>query len=259
MDGSSSCWIVCLRPVAAPRMRLFCFPHGGGSAAIFKNWSTKLAQDIEVWAVELPGRGRRLLEPAAVRIDDIIAKLAEESRPYLGTPFAIFGHSLGALIAFEFARQLRSMDMAPVHLFMSGRHAPHVLDPEPAISHLPNGEFVEAVRQRYQGVPEEILNDAEMMELWLPALRADISMSEAYHYEARSLLAFPITCFGGWEDHSASTAELSAWREQTSAAFKLRMFPGGHFFIDSAREALLESVGEDLEHSLRGIASRYSP
>lgn len=243
---------MCLRPVAAPRIRLFCFPHGGGSAATFKDWPTNLAQDIEVCAIQLPGRGTRLLEPAAVHMDEIVATLAQESRPYLGTPFAMFGHSLGALLAFEFARQLRSVDISPLHLFVSGRHAPHVLDPEPAISHLPNAEFVEAVRRRYQGIPDEILWDTEMMNLWLPALRADIAMNEAYQYKAKPLLECSISSFGGIEDASAPPEDLAAWRDQSSGTFRLKMFPGDHFFINSARVALLQAISEDLRCSLHG-------
>jgi medium-chain acyl-[acyl-carrier-protein] hydrolase len=143
------------------------------------------------------------------------------------------------------------MNIRPVHLFVSGRAAPHLPDPEAPICHLPTREFIDAVLKRYQNIPDEILHDSEMMNLWLPALRADIMLNETYQYAAEPLLECPISSFGGIEDASASPEELAAWRDQTSCTFRLKTFPGGHFFIDSARESVLISVAVDLERSLR--------
>jgi medium-chain acyl-[acyl-carrier-protein] hydrolase len=187
-----------------------------------------------------------MLEAPAESIAQIIIGLTEAFHPYQETPVALFGHSLGAIISFEFARQLRSMDIRPVHLFVSGRAAPQLPDPEPPISHLPTPAFVDAVLRRYQGIPDEILWDTEMMNLWLPALRADTVMNETYQYAAEPLLECPISSFGGIEDASATPEELAAWRDQSCGTFRLKMFPGDHFFINSAREALLQAIAEDL-------------
>jgi medium-chain acyl-[acyl-carrier-protein] hydrolase len=250
MHPSSKTWIVRLRPIASPRIRLLCFPHGGGSASTFHRWVTGLPKEVEICAIEFPGRGRRLLETPPVSIEEIVVALTERFHPYQDIPFALFGHSLGALVSFELARRLRAMNIQPVHLFVSGRAAPQLPDPETPIRHLPIPEFVEAVRDRYQGIPDEILHDAEMIDLLLPALRADIAMNETYQYADGPLLECPISAFGGHQDRSVTTKELAAWRDQTSGAFRLRMFPGDHFFIHSAREAFLRAVAEDLDSSL---------
>jgi medium-chain acyl-[acyl-carrier-protein] hydrolase len=250
---SLSTWIFRPRPLSAPRVRLFCFPHGGGNASAFRDWAAELPEDVEVCAIQLPGRGARMLEAPAESIVQIIAGVSEAFSPYRRTPVALFGHSLGALTSFEFARRLRTMDIRVVHLFVSGRAAPHLPDPEAPISHLPTREFIDAVVKRYQNIPNEILNDTEMMNLWLPTLRADFMMNETYQYTGEPLLECPISSFGGIQDASASPEELAAWRHQTSGTFRLKMFPGDHFFIDSAREALLQAIAEDLDLSLRSL------
>jgi medium-chain acyl-[acyl-carrier-protein] hydrolase len=256
--ASLSNWIFRPRPLSAPRVRLFCFPHGGGNALAFKDWAAALPEDVEVCAVQLPGRGVRMLETPAESITQIIIGLTEAFHPYQETPVALFGHSLGALVSFEFARRLRTMGDPLVHLFVSGRAAPQLPDPEAPISHLPTPKFVDAVLKRYRNIPEEILNDPDMMNLWLPALRADFMMNETYQYTAEPLLECPISSFGGIQDASASPEELAAWRHQTSGTFRLNMFPGDHFFINSARESVLKSVAADLERSLRETISSSS-
>ena len=241
--------------MANPRVRLLCFPHGGGSASSFNGWAEGLPKDVEVCALQLPGRGRRLLEPPAVSIDQIIEALLEAFQPFRETPVALFGHSFGALVAFEFARQLQLNKIPLVHLFVSGQFAPQLPDPEAPIRHLPDPEFITEVRRRYEGLPEEILRDDEMLALLLPALRADFTMKETYRYIDGPLLECPISAFGGEQDGSVTTGELTAWSGQTSGAFKCTMFPGGHFFIDSARESFLREVVGDFERSLSEVFS----
>jgi len=241
--------------VANPRVRLLCFPHAGGSSLAFKDWPGGLPDDVELCAVELPGRGRRLLEPPLADMDQILEALTEAFYRHNGTPVALFGHSFGALMAFECARRLAAVNNHPVHLFVSGHFAPHLPNPEAPIRHLPDPEFIAEVRRRYEGLPEEILRDDEMIELLLPALRADFSMKETYRYIDGPLLECPISAFGGEQDGSVTTGELTAWSGQTSGAFKCTMFPGGHFFIDSARESFLREVVGDFERSLSEVFS----
>jgi medium-chain acyl-[acyl-carrier-protein] hydrolase len=235
---------------------LFCFPHAGGNASVFRDWAEEFPKEVEVCAIQLPGRGGRIFEPPAVSLVETIAALSEAFRPYQDRPFALFGHSLGALVGFEFARRLRAMNIRPVHLFVSGRGAPQLPDPEPPIRHLPAAEFVEAVRWRYQGIPDEILRDGEMMNLWLPALRADITIDETYRYREEASLDCPISCFGGLDDGGATVESLAGWRDQTSGAFAMTMLPGGHFFIQSARQAFLRAIAEELERSLCSASLR---
>lgn len=255
---SSSNWTVVLRPVASPRARLLCFPHGGGIAEAFYAWSAALPRDIEVCALQLPGRGRRVLEASVVGIEQIVGPLWEAFQPLRGTPFAFFGHSLGALLAFEFARRLQTHDLSPVHLFASGAAAPQLPDRDPPIHQLPDGEFIAEVRRRYAAMPDEILRSDELMKIVLPALRADFTIAETYRCADGPPLECPITAFGGDRDDSVAFYELAAWRSRTSGAFEMRMFPGGHFFVDSARASVLKHVAEDLERSLLGTCLESS-
>ncbi|MGH9463237.1 MAG: thioesterase II family protein [Vicinamibacteria bacterium] len=252
---SSNDWIAIAKRVNSPRVRLLCFPHGGGSANTFYAWPRNLPEDVEVCALELPGRGRRLFEAPVTSIDEIIEPLWEAFQPFRGTPVAFFGHSLGASVAFEFARTLQSRKIPLMHLFVAGQSAPQLPDLEPPIRNLPDREFISEVCQRYGGLPEEILRNEEIMALILPTLRADLTMKERYRYVDGPLLVCPISSFGGHQDSTVPFDELCAWRDQTCRGFGIRMFPGGHFFVDSARESLLKFVAADLEHSLRGSFS----
>lgn len=245
-------WIAIPRPAISPRVRLLCFPHGGGNAHTFYPWSGILPKDVEVCAVQLPGRGLRLHEAPPTGIEQVIEPLWEALQPLRDTPIAFFGHSLGASVAFEFAHLLQSRNVPLVHLFVSGASAPQLPSREAPICHLPDREFIAEVRQRYEGLPEKILRDDEMVAMFLPALRADFAMAETYRNDDGPLLKYPISALGGHQDGGVTVYELAAWRERTGGAFGLRMFPGGHFFVDSARESVLRYVLEDLERSLRG-------
>jgi medium-chain acyl-[acyl-carrier-protein] hydrolase len=251
---SESCqsndWIVIQKPAASPRARLLCFPHGGGSPTTFNAWREKLPDDIEVCALQLPGRGRRLLEAPPTSIGQIIETLLRASQPFQEIPIALFGHSLGAWMAFEFARQLQPNAIL-LHLFVSGQSAPQLSDPEAQVRNLPDREFISEVHRRYDGLPEELLRDDEMMKLFLPALRADFRIKETYQYIDGPSLNCPISCLGGREDHTVSVDDLAAWRDRARGTFRVKMFPGGHFFIDSARESVLKFVATELECSLR--------
>lgn len=247
-------WIAIPRPVAEPRVRLLCFAHGGGSAYAFYAWPGALPRDVEVCAVQLPGRGSRLLEASPTRVEQIVDSLWQAFQPLRRAPVALFGHSLGAWIAFEFGCRLQSEGVPPAHLFVSGASAPQLSDREGPIRHLPDAEFVAEVCRRYEGVPEAILRDAEMMAICLPALRADFAIKETYSHAGQMRLGCPISAFGGLQDRSATGDRVEAWRERTSGAFSQRMFPGGHFFVDSARREVLAHVAADLDHSIREIA-----
>ncbi len=251
-SSSASRWIAIPRPTNSPRVRLLCFPHGGGGATGFNEWPGYLPEDIEACAVQLPGRGRRLFEAPPTSIDQVVTALLEAFQPFQDTPVALFGHSLGAWVAFEFARRLQEKEAPVVHLFVSGQTAPQLPDPEAPIRDWPDREFITEVHKRYGGFPEEILHDEEMMALLLPALRADFTMKETYRYSLGPLLECPISSFGGHEDGSVAADDLAAWRDRTCSTFSFKMFSGGHFFIDSARESVLGAIAADLERPLRG-------
>ena len=246
------------RKTAAARLRLFCFPYAGGTAAAYHAWPTALAEDVDVCAIQLPGRGARFRDAPYTRMPDLVRAAAEALRPSLDVPFALFGHSMGALVAFEVARELRRRgDPRPALLLVSGHEAPHRPDPDPPISHLDDAAFVAEICRRYDGIPREVREQPELMELVLPMLRADFMAIETYAYAEEEPLDLPISCFGGSEDDRVTREDLEAWQAQTRDTFRLRTIPGGHFFLDSARSQLLDAVAEDLgAHLPRATARR---
>lgn len=239
-------WIVRPQPNPQAHLRLFCFPFAGGSALAFRLWSNSLPKTIELCAVELPGRGKRLNEAAFTNIKPLVEALASALLPSFDKPFAFFGHSLGALVSFELARLLRrNYNFLPVHLFVSGRRAPQIPLKNPPIHNLPEPAFMEELR-RLNGTPAAVLENAELMQLLLPILRADFAVNETYNYTNEPPLECPISAFGGLQDSEASCDELEAWAVQTSSSFSLQMFPGDHFFISSAQLLLLQSITQQL-------------
>jgi medium-chain acyl-[acyl-carrier-protein] hydrolase len=209
--------------------------------------------EVEICPIQLPGRESRLGEPPFTRLELLLETLVPAIQPYLDKPFAFFGHSMGATISFKLARQLCAQHApTPVHLFVSGSCAPQIPDPDPPIHHLPDAEFVEELR-RFNGTPEAVLQNAELMQLFLPILRADFALHETYVYAAGEPLDCPISAFGGLEDGEVSRDDLAAWRDQTRGAFTLRMFPGDHFFLRSARPHLLQAMSQNLTRILGQI------
>jgi medium-chain acyl-[acyl-carrier-protein] hydrolase len=186
----------------------------------------------------------------------LVEQLAENLLPYFDKPFAFFGHSMGAMIAFELTRRLRETSgKQPVHLFVSGRRAPQIPGEDEATYNLPDGELVEELR-RLNGTPKEVLDNPELMQIMLPFLRADFEIVQTYAYSHGEPLTCPITAYGGMEDHEEHRAMLEGWREQTTADFILRMLPGDHFFLHSSEALLLKTLAQELEKIARAVALR---
>jgi medium-chain acyl-[acyl-carrier-protein] hydrolase len=243
---TSNMWIRCFKPNPQAHFRLFCIPYAGGSASVFRTWAAQLPSKVEVCSIQLPGREDRLREPPFADLTALIAALLPAFVPYLNLPFAFFGHSLGALICFELVRQFRQQGYSiPSHLFVSGRHAPQIPNPNGFIHNLPHDQLIEELRH-YAGTPEVVLQNAELMALFLPILRADLAMNETYTYVSEPPFNCPISAYGGLADQKVSAANLEAWQNQTAAAFNLQLFPGGHFFWKTESEDLLQSISQQL-------------
>ena len=240
-------WLASFKPNSRARVRLFCFPYAGGGAHIYRTWPNGLPASVEVCPIQLPGRGARMMEEPFTQMSSLVEATAEALLPYLeDKPFACFGHSMGALVSFEFARQLRSRNgPQPIHLFVSGCFAPDIPDPDP-IHTLPDSELLAEVR-RLNGIPKEAQENAELMRLMLPTLRADCTVTETYTPTKEPPLDCPISAFGGLQDQMVSREDLEAWRQQTTASFLLRMFPGDHFFLQTAQPLLLQILARELQ------------
>ena len=235
-------------PGAAPgaTLRLFCFPYAGGGARIYRNWPRLLAPSVEVCAANLPGREGRLKERPFTQMDPLIEALAENLGPFFDRPFAFFGHSMGAMISFELARRLRRTGgPMPVHLFVSGRRAPQLPDPEPPTYDLPRDEFIDSLR-RLNGTPHEVLQNDELLQLVIPLLRADFELVQTYDYREEVPLDCPITAFAGLDDVEVSRDEVRGWERQTTKGFSHLTVPGDHFFIHADQPILFHRMLMDL-------------
>jgi medium-chain acyl-[acyl-carrier-protein] hydrolase len=232
------------------QLRLFCLPYAGAGASRYFRWASCFPPGIEVCPVLLPGREGRIAEDPFTRMDDLLPALVEALAPELQCPFAIFGHSMGALIGFELSRRLRrDLGSAPVCLFVSGHRAPHLRMSGPIFHGLPADEFAVQIRQM-QDAHEEVVWNQEYMELMLPTMRADFKLCETYAYQADVPLECPILAFGGLHDRRVREPDLAAWAAQTEGAFSLRMFPGGHLFLNECESDVVRSIVGDLSYAL---------
>nr|VFJ53237.1 MAG: Surfactin synthase thioesterase subunit [Candidatus Kentron sp. FW] len=232
------------------RMRLFCFPAAGGGTLAYRNWSGQLPSHVELRPVKLPGREARIGEACFQEALPLARALASGLWPYLDQPFAFFGHSMGALLAFELARELRRRGgPVPLCLMVSGRQAPRIPLPREFFHTLPDPDLIDKLRTYYAGgTPEAVLREKELMALFLPVIRADFAVTDAYVHTPEPPLDCHIHAFGGETEQEFSRADLDAWREETTGSFTLELFPGGHFYLDEpSRPALLRRIGEVLE------------
>ena len=195
------------------------------------------------------------METSFSQISPLVHSLADAFLPHFDKPFALFGHSMDALVGFELACQLRRQySLEPVQLFVSGCFAPQIPDPH-LIGDLPEAEFLEELR-RLNGMPEEVLDHTELLQLMLPALRADCMLTETYAYMNQPPLNCPISVFGGLQDPLVSRDDLEAWRVHTSASFSLRMLHGDHFFLHTAQPLLLEILAREVRQLVSMSTSR---
>lgn len=243
-----SAWVIRRNPNPSARLRLFCFPHAGGGALAFRDWPLHLPSDIEPLVVQPPGREERIGEAALARLDLLADSIAAELEPYLTIPFAFFGHSFGALLAFETARQLRRCKRPePVHLIVSGRRAPTCRPKSRLLHRLSDVELRDYLRD-LGGTPKEVLDNPDFMRLILPTLRADISACETHRHIAEEPLRCSLHVFGGSNDPDVSPSDLENWQTETSGPFAVRLFAGGHFYLQKCPEffsALTEVLATD--------------
>lgn len=232
------------------RMRLFCFHYAGATASIFRSWAKSVPDGVEIVAIQLPGREYRLAEPLLTDIGQVVIALAEVLSPLVDKPFAVFGHSVGALIGFDVVRMLRARGLRePELLIASGRNAPQFKWRDVGVEVLSDDEFVEAVRC-YNGTPESLLADESLRDLWLPRLRADLTLSARYEYIEQGPLECRILVMFGEQDRLVTDSGLRGWLEQTKGEVRFFACPGDHFFLHAAEERVLTKVYAELSTQL---------
>ncbi|MCK4766729.1 MAG: thioesterase [Candidatus Aminicenantes bacterium] len=220
------------------KFRLFCLPYAGGSASIYNKWKPYLTDDIELFAVELAGRGKRVYHPLYNSIDEAAADVYRIISAELnGSPFGLFGHSLGSLIAFELAHRLKETEHQPACVFFSGRGAPHVPRGEDKeLYHtLPDNEFREKILE-LGGTPKEFFDHPELLEVFLPMLKNDFRIAETYESsEEVEPLDYNINVLVGKEEDTTAE-QIHGWKEHTNKVCSIHYVPGGHFFFNEETE-----------------------
>lgn len=226
----------------AAGLRLFCLPHAGGGAAGYLSWAGSLGCDVMVCPIQLPGRENRLAEAPIADMSAIATAIVAAIGHGLADPFAIYGHSMGAHVAFELARELRRRDWpAPRCLIVSGARAPHLPPTRPLLCELADDELLATVGVRY-GSPVEPEMMA-LMRLMLPTLRADLGLVERHVHATEPPLTLPLVALAGADDHSVPLPDARQWGRHTSEAFEFKTFPGGHFFPSTGRATFLAHLG----------------
>ena len=227
---------------------LFCFPHAGGAASYFRQWSAPLAPGIEVLAVQYPGREDRAAEPCITNIPDLADQIHAALGPPLPGTFAFFGHSMGAVLAFEVARRIAwAGGHGPAHLFVSGRPSPPRRR-DRDLRGAPNSALV-AELSSLGGTDPRILQDSDVLDLILPTMRADYTASETYQFAPGPPLTCDITAMTGDRDWLNTTEDIAAWSAHTTGGFDMRVYPGGHFYLDGCRAEVLAMISSSLAGS----------
>jgi medium-chain acyl-[acyl-carrier-protein] hydrolase len=234
-------WAVRWRPSPAPRIRLFCLPHTGAGAATYRAWAAQVPPDVELVAVRLPGREARYREAPYTNAEELVPAMLAGLTPWLDRPHAWFGHSLGALLAFEAARRLTAYGNPPLALLVSGRPAPHLPARQQPVHAAPAAAVVARLRE-LSGTPPEVLADPDALAALLPTLRADFAVAETYRYRPGPPLSRPVAVYGGDRDPLADRGQLDAWREHTAAACRVQMYPGGHFYLHRDCPGLIPAI-----------------
>ena len=244
-------WIRRYHPSDAGAGQLVCFPHAGGSASYYHPLSVRFSPAIDVMALQYPGRQDRRQEACIRNIDILADKITEQLLRLSDKPTLFFGHSMGATLAFEVAWRLEEGGRsAPLHVIASGRSAPGIVRREKV--HQRDDAGIIAEIHRLNGTGSALLQDEEILRMSLPSIRGDYQAIETYSYTPGRILSCPITVFTGDSDPRTTIEEADAWRYYTKGAFRIRVFPGGHFYLSSSIPAVVAEIGRDLEQMISG-------
>lgn len=226
-------WFEVLKKDSSSEMRLICCPYAGGSASAFYPWCRYIAKKVELIAIQWPGRERRFNEPLLYNMKDIVLGILSECDSILDKPYVLVGHSVGAITMFELTRKLLAFSLRPPsHLIVMGCRAPHLPMRRKPIYQLTDEEFVKEIMS-FNATPHEIMANQEFLEVFLPIIRADFTISETYQFDKGPPLPIDITVLNGSEDPTVLDFEVKAWTLHTLNKFNQFTIPGDHFFIKS--------------------------
>ncbi|OLR94826.1 thioesterase II family protein [Actinokineospora bangkokensis] len=245
----SGTWVKHFGPEDAPVL-LYCVAHAGGGGGFFRPWARALAPGVGVRAVVLPGRESRLREPAATSMAEVVAPLAAAVEADADRPYALFGHSMGAAVAYEVARVLNTGPRPPLRLLVSGRRPPHLPARFPPLHRLGPEEFLDAV-VAMGGTPRELVEQPDLVRVFLPGLRADFTLNETYRELPGAVLDCPVSALTGVDDPQVDAVEIRRWADVTTGALTVHSFPGGHFYHAGPPDAVAVVVREELALPVR--------
>lgn len=241
----SSSWLIPIQQCKQPGVQLFCIPYAGGGASIFRNWKNFLGSEIRASAIQPPGRETRFSEAPILNFENLTRQIADSIEPHLNTPFAIFGHSLGAAVAFELCCELERRGHFPAHIFLSGRQSPDLPPIRLPIAHLPDDEFLFRLKE-YNSTPKEIFENKELVELLLPMLKADFYLAENYHHDQKKMVAANISACGSLGDPWLNPKSLNGWQKRTAGSFTTKWFNGAHLYLNQETESLVRYIQSTL-------------
>lgn len=241
-------WLRSRNRLVSPRLRLVCLPYAGGGATVFHHWADAFPSDVEVRVVQLPGRQDRLVEPALQSVAQAVDGIAAALPMLAPAPLVLYGHSYGAILAFELAAKLRHTALRPRALVVAARRAPHLPMSGVAMSALPDAEFKELLHLRY-GMPRSVLDNHALMEIAMPTLRADFTAVETYQYVPAAPLEIPITALHGMQDPLVSREEMAAWGQVSALPLRFHEVDAGHFFVDTHRDWVITKVAAALREA----------
>lgn len=239
------------RGARTTRFKMLCFAHAGGGPSFYHQWDN-FHPDVEILRVALPGREARHGEAAFTSMETLLPELFEALDNVMDSTCMLFGHSMGSAIAYEVARHFESRGKPPLHLFVSGRRAPHLPPRRPPFYKLPDGEFMSALSS-LNGIPESVMNDASLVEFFLPSLRADFTLIETYKIDMPKPVSCPISAYGGDADPELEDFELAEWNKLTTGTFRSKILAGDHFYLKQSTDTLFEAMRNDLGLNRSGI------
>jgi len=250
-------WFLITRPKPRAQYRLFCFPYAGGSATAFNSWEDLLPSSIELVAIQPPGRANRMDEDPLTSVADMAGQLARALPSMLDRPYLVYGHSLGAIVSFEVLHALQAGRLpAPRWYFCAARRAPQAPPRIGPIHEYPLEKFKSELKS-FNGTPDVILENDDLMELLVPMLRTELKAAYVYHREPDAKLECNVSVFGGARDQVVLPQELAGWQDHFSAPMDLRIFAGGHFFMEDNKKLVVNAICE--RAGLSRPASQPSP